>query len=222
MPVWDPDKFFASLPLFRGVPPAARAALAWRSSRVTLEKNGFVFLEGAPADASWWVVDGFVKIVKTTPQGRLVTMELLVAGDVFAPAGVMELTTYPASAVAVTACTVLRAPASELARFVKDHPSFPGAVLAEVGRRLRRSHALRALDAESAEKKIAAALLWLSEKTGDVIKVSRRDVADIVGVAPETAIRVVLSFKQKRWVSAATGRITVADPAALRQLVDSE
>lgn len=222
MTVWNPDKFFAELPLFKDVPPARRPGLAWKAKRAVFGKGEFIFQEGEPADAAWWVAEGFVKIAKSAPTGRLVTMELLVAGDVFGPVGLMGLASYPANAVAVTKCAAVRLPASDLAAFVRDYPVFAQAVLAQVSQRLHRTHDLRALDAESAEKKIAAALLWLRRKTGDVIKVSRREIAEIAGVAPETAIRVVLSFKKKGWVSAPAGAVSVLAPDALLSLIDSE
>jgi CRP-like cAMP-binding protein len=93
-------------------------------------------------------------------------------------------------------------------------------VLQQVSRRLQRAHQLRSLDSESADKKIAGALLWLEEKHGTTLNISRREISEIAGVAPETAIRVVLQFKGKRWLDATARTITIRQPEALQNFIE--
>jgi CRP/FNR family transcriptional regulator len=220
MAVWNPEKFFASLPAFRALPAAKVKALAWKARRKPLKKGDYVFQEGEPAQETWWVSKGFVKIAKVTPQGRLLTMEMLQPGEIFAPAGLMRLERYPANAVAVTDGEVVSVARKDMADWVRDVPALPGDILEQVSRRLQRAHRLRALDSESADKKVAAALLWLSEKQGAELGVSRKEISEIAGVAPETAIRVVLRFEAKKWVSADPRLIRLTAPDALQSLID--
>lgn len=220
MTVWNPEKFFTALPAFREAAPENLRRMAWRSKRVAFNKDEFIFQEGGPAEAAWWVSDGYVKIAKTTPQGRLVTMEMLVSGDGFGLAGIMRFEDYPANAIAVTPCAAVRVPAEELAAVARAHPAVTQNVLGQVSQRLQRAHRLRALDAESAEKRVAAALLWVCEKSGPEISISRKEISEIAGVAPETAIRVVLDFKEKNWLSATARSMTLRRPEELESLVD--
>ena len=94
-------------------------------------------------------------------------------------------------------------------------------VLAQVSERLRHAHSLRALDAESAEKRVAATLLWLHQKTGGVLTISRKEIAEIAGVAPETAIRTVLAFKKEGWLDATARAIVLKRPQSLQDLVQA-
>ncbi|HRY28430.1 MAG TPA: Crp/Fnr family transcriptional regulator [Elusimicrobiota bacterium] len=220
MAVWNPEKFFASLPFFRNVPVSELQKFVWQSRRMPFKKGDYLFQEGEPAEAAWWVTEGFVKIAKSTPQGRLITMEMLMPGEIFGPAGVIRMSHYPASAVAVTKGAAARLPGEALAALARACPSVAQGVLTEVSQRIQRAHRLRALDAESADKKVAAALLWLREKTGSPLAVPRREIAEIAGVAPETAIRVVLQFKEKGWLTAKPGAIALVRPEHLRKLVD--
>jgi CRP-like cAMP-binding protein len=221
MPTWDPEKFFQSLPLFAGAPSAALRAFARSARRVPVAKGGAVFQEWETAGDAWWVAEGFVKIAKSTPQGRLLTMELLMRGDIFGAAPLMGFKTYPASALAVTSAAVVRASSTDVEALMRDCPGLAQRALQQVSQRLQRAHGLRALDAESADKKVAAALLWLREKTGDHIGVSRKEVSEIAGVAPETAIRVVLQFKERGWLEADARTIRLSRLKPLQDLVES-
>ena len=195
---WNAEKFFLGSPLFRGVPRELVVPVAQRARRLAFKKGGFIFHEGQPAEWGSWVETGFIKIAKGTSEGRLVTMEILTPGDVFAPAGIMPIGAYPANAVAVSAAWVVQAARRDLAALAKAFPDLLQMVLAQVSERLRHAHSLRALDAESAEKRVAATLLWLHQKTGGVLTISRKEIAEIAGVAPETASRTVLAFNKDR------------------------
>jgi CRP/FNR family transcriptional regulator, cyclic AMP receptor protein len=222
MAVWNPENFFAASPLFRQIPAQRLKDFAWKSRKLPFDKGAFIFQEGEPADAAWWVAEGFVKIAKATPQGRMLTMEMLVPGDIFGPAGLMKLDRYPANALAVTKASVVRVFAADLAALVQEFPTLPQDVLGQVSLRLQRARRLRALEAQPADKKVAAALLWLQEKIGDTFNISRREISEIAGIAPETAIRMVLFFKKKKWLSAKARSFTILQPAALQSFIDRE
>ena len=167
------------------------------------------------------MVDGCVKIAKTSPTGRSVTLELLTKGDGFGPAVVLDASKHhPTSAVAITKASAVKAADDGVTALMKAWPPFVHAVLAQVGRRLQRAYRLRALNAESAEKKVASTLLWLREEIGSPFAISRKEIADIAGVAPETAIRAVLAFKRRRWVKTDAGRIALRKPDRLQNFIE--
>lgn len=221
-PEMDLELFFKRMPALRGAPPAELSKLASRARIFKYAKADYIFQEGEPADAAWWVAEGIVKIAKLTPDGRMSTMEMLTQDDIFAPAGVMNIQLYPANAVAVTPAAVVKVLKPDVAALARSFPPIIQNVLEQVGRRLQRSHRLRALDSSSSEKKVAAALLWLSEKTGSAVGVSRRELSEIAGVAPETAIRIILEMKKKKWVSATPRSVIASNPAALQSFVEQE
>ena len=219
---FDVESFFRGSEAFRGAPPQEVARLAARARVYRYAKADAIFQEGEPAEASWRVAEGIVKISKLAPDGRMTTMEMLTSGDIFAPAGVMNLQIYPANAVAVTAASVVKALKTDFAAFARAYPPIVQNVLNQVSARLQRAHRLRVLDGASAEKKVAAVLLWLSEKTGQSAGITRREISEIAGVAPETAIRVILKMKQKKWVKATPRSVVAADARALQEFVEAD
>ncbi len=208
------------MPAFRSAPQRELSQLAARARLLEYKKSEYVFQEGDAAEASWWVAGGIVKISKLTPDGRMSTMEMLTAGDIFAPSGIMGVQFYPANAIAVTPASIVKILRADVAAFVRAYPAVVQDVLEQVHLRVQRSHRLRALDSSSSAKKVAAVLLWLSEKTGDSVGITRREISEIAGMAPETAVRVILMMKRRQWVSATARSVTVSDAGALRSFLD--
>src|SRR5512134_281053 len=60
----------AHVPYFRVLPPRSRAALARRLRSVGFAPRQRVFEEGAPCEGLWIVMDGRIKIFRTSPAGR--------------------------------------------------------------------------------------------------------------------------------------------------------
>lgn len=216
------NSFFEGMPAFHKAPPNELSRLAAAARVIKYKKSDFIFQEGDPADASWWVADGIVKISKLAPDGRMSTMEILTQGDIFAPAGVMNLQYYPANAIAVTAAAVIKVLKPNFASFARTFPEIIQNVLQQVSQRLQRSHRLRSVDTLSSEKKVAAALLWVSEKSRRSVGLSRRELSEIAGVAPETAVRIVLEMKKKKWVTATARNVVAFNFAALQSFLGEE
>lgn len=212
--------FFKNMPVFRNAPAKELARLGSRAKRCEFRKSDFIFQEGDPAEAAWWVAKGIVKISKLTPDGRMTTMEMLTVGDIFAPSGIMNAPRYPANAIAVTPASIVKILRADMVAFVRAYPAVVQDVLEQVRLRVQRSHRLRALDSSSSAKKVAAVLLWLSEKTGDSVGITRREISEIAGMAPETAVRVILMMKRRQWVSATARSVTVSNAGALRSFLD--
>lgn len=207
------------LSIFMGENPVEVRRMADVSREESYRGQENIFLEGQRADAGWWVLDGVVKIVRTTAQGRQVTLEILGPGDGFGLAQLMGFPAYPAQAVALKDSRVARVPADVLTAWGRRCPEFLTSILGQISQRIQRFHQLRILCPESAERKVAATLLWVTEKFGSRLFFSRREIADIAGVAPETAVRAVLAFQGVHWMSITRRSMVVNAPKALAAFV---
>ena len=72
-----------SLPLFACLSETDRQELAKHAVEVPIQKGQFLFREGDPADWFHIVQHGNVKCVKSNPEGREVTLKVLMPGDLF-------------------------------------------------------------------------------------------------------------------------------------------
>ncbi len=79
----SPPSNFDSIPLFACLSEADRRELATHAIEVPIKKGQFIFREGDPADWFHIVKHGNVKCVKSSPEGREVTLKVLMPGDLF-------------------------------------------------------------------------------------------------------------------------------------------
>ena len=214
------DPFLAGLPAFKRLPAPALAELSQRLLLRRYRKGEPIFEEGSPADAVHLLRAGLVKAVKYAPNSSLSSMEVIGPGQLFGMIAVMDDKPYPVSAIPLSACAAYRIPARLFASLLAEHPDFSKQVYASVGDHLRQSQSLRALSAETVERRVAHVLCVLSESMGAVLPVRREDIAEIAGCSPETAIRTLADFRKRGLISSGWKRVTILDPRRLKKLIE--
>src|SRR5690606_20135246 len=94
------------------------------------------FDQGEEASSFFILLDGRVRVVKTTPDGCQVIVRYIVPGELLGIAHALGRDTYPASAVAAVDCVVLAWPGRLWAQFAAAYPSFGKNTYRTVGTRL--------------------------------------------------------------------------------------
>jgi CRP-like cAMP-binding protein len=72
----------------------------------------------------------------------------------------------------------------------------------------------------SLRKKVAEALILLSRKYKEAIKISRDNLAAIAGTATESLIRTLGEFRQEKLIEISEGYITILNEAKLRTMLN--
>jgi CRP-like cAMP-binding protein len=72
-----------SIPILRGVDEASVTQLAQNAIRRTFAPGSIIFLEGDTAPAVYYIRRGWVKAVKSAPDGREQILQFLGPGEVF-------------------------------------------------------------------------------------------------------------------------------------------
>src|SRR5215471_13099455 len=96
--------------IFRRLSADDRQRLAAVASVRAYEKGAALFSEGDDSDQLYTVIDGRVKVFKTTPRGTDVILEIFGPGDAVGAVAVYESRAYPASAVTTEPTTCLLIP----------------------------------------------------------------------------------------------------------------
>jgi CRP-like cAMP-binding protein len=84
------DDGLRRIPLFRRVNAADRARVAAVSQLRQFPRSTLLFAEGDPPDVFLTIVEGRVKIVKATPAGKEIILEIFGAGDPVGAVAVYE------------------------------------------------------------------------------------------------------------------------------------
>ncbi len=189
-----------------------------------LKRGSRIYLPGDPAEHIYLLRFGVVKLGTSLPDGGLLILTFLYTGDLFGESAVID--EGPRDHVAEVhedsiICAVPRGPLLEVMR---QTPEFGYQLTKLMAVRLRMFKTrVEQLLHRSAQARIAHTLLTLGHQFGAEVgsglviplRLSQRDLANLVGVRRETVNLVLQDFRQRGLVEAERRRIYVQDPVGL-------
>lgn len=192
-----------------------------------VRKKETIFSEGEPPEWFFLVLSGKVKITKLSHDGKEIILEVISPTDIFGGVAVIKGFPYPANAVAMEDSEVLKISRKNLMRLVDRFPNLMFCIAMQLGDRMKSSYdSLKNIALERVESRIAALLLKLAGKVGREtaggtlidMRLTKQDVADMVGTTVETSIRTFSKFKKQGLVTESDGRFVMKDKEGLAAL----
>jgi CRP/FNR family nitrogen fixation transcriptional regulator len=191
---------------------------------VNYERGREIYGEDDPARYVWQVVRGAVCGFKTLPDGRRQIIAFDFPGDLF---GLLRPDRYLLTARAVCDTQVLRIARSRLARACTENIELARRIEGIAARAIERiqEHSVL-LGRTTANERVAAFLLEMDQHQGAgdgaiILSMSRRDIADYLGLTLETVSRVMTHFTRAGTVNIAGRRITLRRRNLLAACVNS-
>jgi CRP-like cAMP-binding protein len=191
-------------------------------------KNEYIFREGDPTEYFHIVKEGTVKCVKSTPGGKECTLKMLMPGDLFCcDAATFDGACHPGSAQPMGDVSILRMHKKAYFDMLRRNPDAAIEVIKYLGNRLHEAQEkTKILALDRADQRLAALLVDLATRNGVndpsgirlTVRLTRQDMANMVGVTTETAIRIMSRFTRARLVSGTANRLIVRDLPRLRTL----
>jgi len=206
-----------------------RTILDQASSR-RYEAGTHIFAEGEPAERFYLLLDGYVRVVRVTPTGEQVTALHIPAGQLLGIARALGRDTYPATAVCATESIVLSWPMRLWDSFVADYEGFATETYKVVGHRVGEVNTrMVELATQQVEQRVANALLRLINQTGRKspggieidFPITRQDLSELTATTLHTGCRLRSAWEKRGIVESKRRRITVCDPHALVELIQS-
>jgi CRP/FNR family transcriptional regulator len=194
----------------------------------SFKKKQEIFSEGDPSDWFYILLNGKVKITKMSVDGREIIIELISPPDFFGGFAVLKGFPYPANAVAMEDSSVIKISRHNLLKIIDRFPNVMYDMTANLGDRIREFHdTLKNIALERVESRIAALLLKLADKTGEKkdktilidMRLTKQDIAEMVGTTVETTIRVMSKFKKSGYITDKDGKVLIKDLEALESIV---
>jgi CRP/FNR family transcriptional regulator len=217
-------KKLKSVSLFKDLSDAEFKELEPYLATVPVKKKETIFSEGEPPEWFYLVLSGKVKITKLSHEGKEIILEVISPTDIFGGVAVIKGFPYPANAVAMEDSEVLKISRKNLMRLVDRFPNLMYCMAMQMGDRMKSSHdSLKNIALERVEARIAALLLKLAGKVGVETKngtvidmrLTKQDVADMVGTTVETSIRTFSKFKKQDLLAEIDGKIVIKDKESL-------
>jgi CRP/FNR family transcriptional regulator len=186
-----------------------------------------LFYEGNPCTAVFCLRSALVRVIKTAPHGRRHLLALAGPGDLLGLEAAVSGAPYDYGAEILRdgqVCLIERAPILQL---IEAYPSLRDAALRQLATDVRHAQVERAqLASGDARERTAHVLLELGQRFGEAVDgrllvrlpLSREDLADMIGVAVETAIRQISDLRRRGIVTTARGALVIEDADRLARL----
>jgi CRP/FNR family transcriptional regulator len=168
------------------------------SRRRELDRRETLFREGDEGTAIYLLEKGKLQVYKLTPEGKEISIRVIRPGELFGEVVLFEHTTYPATAAAMVASTVLCVSTRSFERLL-DRKEFRNEFIRILLRKERYlTERIRELVAAQVEERFVS---FLRQHYGpsDVIPVNmtKRDIASSIGATPETFSRMLTRLKDQ-------------------------
>ncbi len=216
------------VPLFDLLKERDRRRLAGEVVETRYRKGEYIFREGDPAEYFHILKEGAVKCVKSSTSGKECTLKVLMPGDLFCcEAAVFDGAPHPGSAEPLCDVSILRVSKKSYFAMLRRNPDAALEVIKYLGKRLNEAQEnAKILALDRADQRLASLLVKLAERVGVrepnglrlAVRLTRQDLANMVGITVETAIRIMSRFKRAKLVSGGAKQIVIRDLTGLKHL----
>jgi CRP/FNR family transcriptional regulator len=194
-------------------------ALARTMVRRTYTPGQFIFLEGDPANGLWFIVEGRVRIIKQSLNGRVQGLCLVDRGKCFGSCPLFDGDTNPANAQAVNNVTLLVLPRDQLQHFILHEPMIASALLRIFSQRLSHLAKLgEGLGTWEVGHRINDCILAYAEERAPhpVVSLTHDKLASMAGTVREVVTRHLAKLESEGVVRVEPGRLVILDQDALQ------
>jgi CRP-like cAMP-binding protein len=223
------DSLLDHVPLLSILSPQDRQRILPELSETRYGKDDFIFREGEPTEYFHIVKEGTVKCVKSTPNGKECTLKMLMPGDLFCcDAAAFDGGCHPGTAQPMGNVSILRMHKKAYFDMLRRNPDAAMEVIKYLGNRLHEAQEkAKILALDRADQRLAALLVDLSARNGIKgpqgirlsMRLTRQDMANMIGATTETVIRIMSRFKRQRLVSGTANRLVILNQEQLKAFV---
>lgn len=192
---------------------------------VNLYKKGqIIFHQGNPPFGLYCISTGKIKVTKVGNDGKESIVRLATGGDVLGHRSLFSNENYSASATALEDTTICFLDKKFILQAIQEQPSIALNIIQKMSRQMGMAEAKSAaMFQKNVRERLAELLLSLGKSYGVKgsegiridIKLTREEIASMIGTASETVIRTMGEFKEEGMIKQEGKVIILADEAAL-------
>ena len=220
------DDLLRQTPLFSGLDDEAAASLRSQLSETRLRRGETLFREGDSGDRLYVVLEGKIKLGRSSPDGRENLMAVLGPGQMFGELSLFDPGPRSLTATAVTDVTMKTLGHDELTGWLTGYPDVARGLLGQLAARLRRTNDVVAdLVFSDVPGRVAKALLDLASRFGrkadDGLHVhhdlTQEELAQLVGASRETVNKALADFANRGWLRLEPRSVVLVDVERLQR-----
>jgi CRP-like cAMP-binding protein len=182
-----------------------------------------VFLKGSAGTGMMTVLSGRVRISALSRQGKEIVLNVIEPGEVFGEIALLDGKERSADATALTDCEVLVLERRDVFAYLEANPKACLKLIEVLCQRLRRTteqfedHFFLQLP-----HRLAKTLVRLTTDDHDTVRLSQRELANLVGGTRESTNKHLNEWKRDGFIAIEDSAITVLDRGALETIAEGE
>ncbi len=161
-------------------------------------KNSALFFENDIGSALYILIDGSIRLYKSSPDGKEVTVHIIPPGEMFAEVVLFESDHYPVNAVFLGKSKVFEIAKLSFLEMLEDNDFRNDFIAALMRKKRYLTKRLLYLTTYDVEERF---FRFLAEKHGKrssySIAMSKKDFAAAIGTIPETFSRLTMRLKER-------------------------
>lgn len=189
------------------------------------KKGQTLFVQGNHPFGLYCISSGNIKVTKTGPDGKESIVRIVKGGDVLGHRSLFTNEFYTATATALEDSKVCFIDKKYILKVIQDKPSVALNVINKLSRDMGAAESkLTSLHQKNVRERLAELLLLLKESHGISlgegrykldIKLTREEMATMIGTANETLIRFISEFKDENMIEQDGKTIIITDEEKL-------
>ena len=212
-------------PLFAALDDDAVNSLLARMQRQQLARAEVLFAEGDAGHRLFVILEGKLKLGRTSSDGRENLLAILGPGEMFGELSLFDPRPRTSTATAVVESTLIALSHEELEPWLLQHPEVATQMLGALARRLRRTNdSLSDLVFSDVPGRVAKALLDLANRFGHQSDagllvdhgLTQEELAQLVGASRETVNKALADFAARGWLRLEAKAVVLLDVERLR------
>jgi len=182
-------------------------------------KNSIVFYEGDTSKYLYVILDGTVKMYKTTPKGTQIQINRFEAPAMVGEYACFENQPFPASCEFVTEGKIVMIPFSHILKNLHDGQFSLELIKSLTAKVMVLSALIHKETIFSSEAKVAKMLI---ENVEIFSKLKYNEIAAILNLTPETLSRIFKKLKKERIIEIKTGQhVKILNYEVLKEVIES-
>ncbi|KAF2519111.1 Crp/Fnr family transcriptional regulator [Flavobacterium salilacus subsp. salilacus] len=192
----------------------------------TIKKGEPVFNEGEKLQGVFCIKDGVCKMTKLNANGNEQIVKLISKGELLGQRSLISEEPVNLSAVALDDMQVCFIPKAEVMKFFNQNNQFSMNVMRTICGDLKEADDhLVTMAQKSVKQRLAEVLLYLHDTFGIneedkslMVKLSREELAGMIGTATESCIRLLSEFNKSGLIALSGKKIIITDSDKLRKI----
>lgn len=216
--ILSPFDLLEQIPELQPLPKPELNILLSKSSLLEYKDGETIFHQGDKADFFFYVIEGKVSMGGCSQAGRESVNCIAGKKDMFCCLPALDMNPYPVSAVSIGTSKVIRIRTKVFQEICLRYPAVYQKFVFRVCSLMREIEQRHMQRTGSAISRVASLLVRSNKVESQPIRLTRSEIAKLVGVTVETAIRILSQLGKEGIIRSARGSIKIIDEDRLYKL----